>query len=990
MIELGPLTFTEPGWLLGLLAVPLVWLVGRAGLAAVRDRQHRRATWVRGVAVGALALALAAPRWESAGRAVDVAFLLDVSDSTGGRPSPEALAYLRDALATMDEEDRAALALFGDDARLEYSLRTDPSAEQPAVIVNGSATDVSRALRLGQGVLGSKNRRRVVLLTDGRQTTGDAARTAAELAASGVHVDVVPLPGAVGADVLVEEVRAPGRAREGEAYDVVGVLRNTGDRAVDVVLVTTAATGDGPREEVDRRTVTAVPGRTEVAVPRVAEATGTVRHEMRLVSGASTTEENDVGRAATRVDGPPQVLVFSGEPGAGDDLARALEARSVPTTVIESTSRGLPPLDALLDYDTVVLADVPAGAIGEAGMQALDAFVRDAGHGLVVVGGDDAYGMGGYDATTLEELLPVFARVRDPKRRPSVAEALVVDVSGSMAACHCRADGFGGGVRSEEGGVNKTDITKEAIARAVDALEEQDLIGVLAFNEQAQWVLPLQSLPSDAVVDDAIARLRPDGPTNVVNAVRQAIDGLRDANARLRHIVLFTDGFAEDPQMVQVAQEAADAGITLSVVATGEGTGEVLRDMAEAGGGRYYPGRDLFSIPDIIVSEVQFAARPIITEGSFLPIVTGLDAATEGLAETPPLLGYLATTAKPTARQLLQVGTERDPLLASWQAGLGQVVAWTSDATTRWAQLWLGWDGYADFWSNVVRGTFPADEDPSFQVDAVATQDGVRIVVRAAAGAPSDTPAVAVVTDPDGNRIEVPLDRTGTGTWEGLAPVTTEGVTAVQATIGDPEAPLHRGIATAIRSYPVEYAATSAEDGLLERIATAGEGRLAPAAATAFEPEGLVPGSQSREVWAPLALLALVGLVTDVGLRRLRLERGDLRRAVGALAFWRRGRGTVEAAEAARARTGALAEARARARAEQDARAATPTSPASPAAPAPTPPTSGSGRGSSQESGRSETIPAQAGEAGTDGPGEGGVSGLLAARKRAREQRDEA
>ena len=1006
-MNLGPLTFDSPPWLLGLLAVPLVLLVARTGTRLVRGRQHRRATWVRAVAVALLSLALAAPRWESAGRNVDVAFLLDVSDSTGGRASGETMDWLAEALRNRGDGDRAALALFGEDARLEYSLRADPSAEQPAVIINGSATDIGRALRLGQGVLGSKNRRRVIVLTDGRETSGDAVRAARELREAGVSIDVVTLDGATAADVLIEEVRAPGRAREGEVYEVVGILRNTGTRDADVVLVTTA---DGI--EVDRRTVTAAPGLTEVAVERTAESTGTVRYEMRLASGASTTEENDVGRAAVRVDGPPRVLVFAGEDGAGDEVATALESRGIGTDVAEAGA--FPSLDRLLDYDSVILADVPASQLGDAGMATLDAYVRDAGHGLVVVGGDDAYGMGQYDATPLEELLPVFARVRDPKRRPSVAEALVVDVSGSMAACHCRADGFGGGVGgefSETGGVNKTDITKEAIARAVDALSEQDLVGVLAFNSTSNWVIPLQSLPSDAVVDEALARLNPDGETNVVQAVRQAIEGLKDANARLRHIVLFTDGFSENPDMVKVAQEAAAAGITLSVVATGEGTGEVLRAMADAGGGRYYPGRDLFSIPDIIVSEVQFAARPIITEGSFLPIVTGIDAATDDLDSTPPLLGYLATTAKPTARQLLQIGEERDPLLATWQAGLGTVSAWTSDATARWSQLWVDWDGYATFWSDVVKSTFPAQEDASFGVDAVASRDGIQIsAVGIGQTVPEGAAATAIVTQPDGTRIEVPLERTGLTTWEGLAPGAAEGVYAVQVVIGDPAAPTFRGITTAIRSYPAEYAATEVDVDFPARLVSAGGGRLDPVAANVFDSTGLEPGSSSREIWAPLALLALIGLVTDVGLRRLRLERGDLGRLLRWLAPWRRRRGgEVEVTE----EVSALQRARQAARDRQQAAAGLPTSTGgatSPESSAPDesgakPPTS-----PQKPSGSAPSTPQPAGPGAkppTSGPkpsgsapstppakpdpdegGESGVSGLLAARKRAREQQD--
>lgn len=882
-----PVTFDHPEWLWALLVLPVVVALGHRAPARVRDRQQRIATAVRAGAVALLVLALAAPRLASRGDGVDVAFLVDASDSVG-REVRAAEDWIRQAVGSRDGDDRAAIALFGADGRLESSLRPDPPTGGFATVIDGSATDIASALRLAQGVLGSEQRRRVVLLTDGRQTDGDAVTAARELAEAGVHVDVVPIGGGVAADVLVEEVRAPARVRAGEAYDLVGVLRNSGDVPVEVEVITSA---DG--ELVDRRQVTADPGRTEVTVPWTAGAEGgTVRWEMRLASASSAVPENDIGRAAVQVDGPPRVLVFSGESGAGDLLAAALDASGVPVDVVDGTTTPLPPLDGLLDYDATVLVDVPAPLIGEPGMVALDAYVRDAGRGLVTVGGDDAYGMGDYDATPLEDLLPVYARVRDPERRPSVAEALVVDVSGSMAACHCREDGFAGGPGGEivEGGVNKTDISKEALARAIDSLSPTDTVGVLAFNAEARWVLPLQLVPDAATVDDALARLHPDGPTDVVNALEEAIAGLKDVNARLRHIVLFTDGFSEDPRMIEVARQAADAGITLSIVATGEGTGEVLERMAEAGGGRFYPGRDLSSIPDILVNEVQLVSRPIITEGLFLPTVTAVDDTVEGLSETPPLLGYLATTEKPTARTVLRIGEQGDPLLARWQAGVGTVVSWTSDATARWSQQWVTWEGYATFWSDVVKSTFPGTPNPGFGVEASVTSSAVEVTLGSAETLPDDVTAVATITRPDGRRVEVELERTGLDRFAASIPGGEQGVHAVSVVLRRGDEVLYRDTTTAIRSYSPEYAPTDDDAGLLAAVVAAGEGRLAPEPATVFDPTGLDAGTTTRDLWWALALAGLVLLPVDVGLRRLRLERADL-------AAWRRRRAPSDDAQ---------------------------------------------------------------------------------------------
>lgn len=912
----------EPLWLL--LLAPVAALAVLAWRREGATRRARLATALRLAAAVLLVLALAAPWVAAGGRGVDVAFLVDASHSVGERGRADALAWAREAMDARGAGDRAGLALFGRSPRVAHGLREDPPADAPAVVVDASATDLAAAARLAQGMLGSERRRRVVLLSDGRETQRDLLAAADALAEAGIALDVVPLAAGAQADVLVERIEAPNRAREGEAYDVVARVRST---SPDPVTATVVVTADGV--EVARRDVE-IPAAShhDVAVEATAGEPGTVRWEARVSSAASSAAENDVGRAAVQVAGPARVLLAEGTAGLGDELAAALDAAGIGAEVRDVAGAGLPTLDRLLDYDAVVLVDVPAPDVGADGMAALDAYVRDAGRGLVVVGGERSYGVGGYVDTPLEELLPVFATVTDPQRRPDVAQALVVDSSGSMAACHCADEEGFGRTDPVEAGVRKTEIAKEAVARALAALESQDTVGVLAFDHRTEWVVPLQQLPSQEVIDDALARIEPRGDTATAPAVRRAIEGLRDVDARLRHIVLFTDGFdSAERGLVEVAREAAEAGVTLSVVGTGEGTTPVLEEMAEAGGGRFYPGRDLFSIPDIIATEVSFAARPVVTEGTFFPAITGVAPPTEDLEETPPLHGYLATTRKPTARGLLAVGEHRDPLLATWQAGLGSVAAWTSDATGRWAADWVGWEGFPRFWSDVVGDVLPDRDDPGFALSATATADGVRVRMDVTDDVGAEAEAVATVTGPEGERHELRLDRVGLDAFEATLPGAAEGVHAVTGRLVRGDETLRADTAAAIVPYPAEYAPAGADPDLLARAASRTDGRVAPAPADVFDPSGLARGTASRGLWPLLAALALALAVADVGVRRLRLERADWGRARAWLAARLRRRRPDDGDEAGPPRTerGArLLAARDRARTQQAGRPADP------------------------------------------------------------------
>jgi Mg-chelatase subunit ChlD len=861
-------------WILLLLpvAAAIVVLTARASGGG---RPVRRAAAVRAVTVALLVLALADPRLALPGRALDLVVVVDASDSAAAS-STEVQEWLREVQDARGRGDRVAVIAVGRDAQVEHGLREGPMATSIGVRVDGSQTDLASGLRLARGLAGGDQRRRVVVLTDGHATRGDTDAAIAELLDAGIAVDLVPLDAASASDVLVRSVGVPGTSRVGERYEVQVVLENTGASTAGGELVVHA---DG--REIDRRMVELPPGSTTVRIPRDANEEGNVRYAATLRSAASTQTRNDTAVAAVQVLGTPSVLLVEGAPGDGTVLVDALTSGGLEVVRRDVTAEGFPALDELLGHEATVVVDVHWDDIGDDGAVALDAYVRDAGRGLTVVGGERSYGLGAYDGTPVEELLPVFARVQDPQRRPSVAQALVVDVSGSMAACHCRPDGFAGGVR-EVDGPNKTAISRRAVERAIAAMDAEDTVGVLAFHTQTEWVLPLQQAPDATTVRDAVNQLGPEGDTRIAVALEEAIDGLRDVEARLRHIVLFSDGFTNEDGLAEVTARAADEGITVSVVGTGEmpnDATDVLRAMAEAGGGRYYPGRDLESIPGVLASEVMLVSRPVAEEGRFLPVVTSDDPVVAELAASPPLYGYIATTPKPTARTLLRIGDERDPLLSTWQAGYGTVNTWTSDTVGRWASNWTDWDGARDLWTEIVRSTLPSEDDARVAAQATVGPDALRVEVRASDPWPGGAQASATIVDPDGHRVQIPLRLEELDTFGGELPTDLDGVHAATVEITHQGEVVARRTVTAIRSYSAEYAITGPAGPAVAALAPP-EARIDPTAAEILDREGTAPGRTPVDPTPWLLVAALLLLPLDVALRRLRLEPADVRRLV--------------------------------------------------------------------------------------------------------------
>jgi hypothetical protein len=376
--------------------------------------------------------------------------------------------------------------------------------------------------------------------------------------------------------------------------------------------------------------------------------------------------------------------------------------------------------------------------------------------------------------------------------------------------------------------------------------------------------------------------------------VREAVQTLLDTQAGVRHILLFTDGFTDVSRLADVAEEVADQGITLSVIGTGEGAALELEEMAEIGGGRYYPGTDLSQIPQIFLDETITVTRQFVQEGSFLPTVTGTGAAVEGLSATPPLLGYVATTPKTAAQVLLEVGPS-DPLLATWRSGLGTVTSWTSDATGRWSAGWVDWQGFPDFWGNVVRDTFPPDAGGALTLDTRVEAGDLVVTATVTESPGAGATATARIATPDGRSIEVALPRTGPSEFSVRVPVTATGTYLASVVLEEAGASLGIVSGGAVVASSPEFTVRGEDPTLVGDLAALTGGRVDPDAGAVFDH---ALGGLSREVaaWPALAILALVLFPFDVALRRLLLAKEDRTRLLAALRLRRRD--TASAAEA--------------------------------------------------------------------------------------------
>jgi uncharacterized membrane protein/Mg-chelatase subunit ChlD len=808
-------------------------------------------------------------------------FVVDLSDSVGDAGRQDALAFLRQSLAVMPKDDEAGIVAFGKDAlveRLPEEIREVDRLHSAPVT---GATDIGAALRLASALFPDAAEKRIVVISDGNDTMGRGQLEAALAAARGIQVETRTVGLTNRDEVLIERLSTPSTAKLGEAISAKVTVTSSVAQPATLRLYMNGTLVGTQLVQLEAGTKTYsfdCPTDPAAGCPLKTTSAGFYTFRAVIEAPRDTFSQNDRADSNTIVKGPPRILVVDGSNDVGAELIKALktEGQTVDATIPEAL-----PTDfaGLVTYDSIVLVDVPRLRLTDKQLSALQVYVRDLGRGLVMIGGPESYGAGGYTKTPIEETLPVDMGVRNRQKEPDIALVVVIDKSGSMDACHCNSfNGGNPGGATGLGGVRKVDIGKEAILRAAAALTARDELGVVAFDESAHWVVNTQPLGQVSDLQGLLGGIAPNGTTNIYSGLVQAVQSLEKTTATRRHIILLTDGWSRSGQYDQILAKMKADGITLSTVGAGGGANPFLEQLATRGGGRFYAAANEASIPDIFLKETEQVAGQQIVEEPFFPIQTSQSTILRGITDgLPKLLGYNGTTPKPAAQTIL-VSDRDDPVLAQWQYGLGKSVAWTSDSTGRWAKNWLGWKGFSQFFSQLVGWTFPGEEMGGIEAAFEPTGSGTKLHVQSVEsdGSPRDFySTMAVVVGPDLEPHEISLDQVAPGVYEKDLGEIDSGAYAVRITQTRAGTQSLGRTVGLVEPVAAEYRLLGVNEALLSslRAATGGHEIALPADPWTHD---LNATSSFTELWPWLLVLALLLWPLDIALRRVSIGRREL------------------------------------------------------------------------------------------------------------------
>jgi uncharacterized membrane protein len=863
----------EPRALSVVLLAPLLLFVLGKSLADLPWQQRLLSVLLRVAFLVLLGLGLSRLVRSDETHRVATVVVLDVSESVADATLEKARAEVDRLYRSKAEGDLLKLVAFAARPRAvpieqDGKLALPPSAElrwrdAAGVPKTQAGSNIQAALQLAYGQFPPGYLKRVVLLSDGLETEGSLLSEANQAKRFGVRLFVRPFRDPPPGEVAVRALRLPDKVDIGQPFDVIAEVYASRATTAKARLFQ----GETLNGLEGVRDVQLKAGENELKFKSVVRVGGEVTYALKLSDiGEDRFAQNNALDVTLDVPGRPQVLYIEGQPQRGSYLVSALSAQQFDVDL--RSASGMPSsLRELERYDLFVLSDVPREAVSEGAQDLIEKYVRDLGGGFLFAGGEAGYGLGGWGHSTLERLLPVRMDAERRKEMPGVAMALVIDRSGSMTGL-------------------PMEMAKAACRATVETLQGDDLIEVIAFDSTPARYVKMQPARYRARIQNDIARIQPGGGTEIFSSLDMAYQDLSVVQARKKHVVLLTDGQAPVQGIKELATGMLAEAITVTTVGLGEGVNqELLRSVADAGGGRFHMVPDPNSLPKIFTRETELIAQQAAVEEWF-PVeqVSNADFLKGIAVSSAPLLhGYVATQLKPTPAQLILQSDRGDPILARWRAGLGWAVAWTSDLKNNWSVDWLRWSGFSKFWGQFVREHMRVKRRQELPMQSELHENSVRAVVDAFTADErfdNTLESKLIVTGPatakgKGERREVPMRRTAPGRYEAELRLDDYGsflLRAEHARIAPDGSlqPFATSFGHVSNPYPREYGRFEPDVDLQARAAAAAGGSLDPEPARVFDPQGekIV---YYRPLWSRFVLAAIVVFLLDLLVRRVRL-----------------------------------------------------------------------------------------------------------------------
>ena len=864
------LLFTRP-WVLVLLVVtPWVWWMHLAAGAGLSGWRSVASLVSRLALVGLFIMVLGDPRAIRKTDAVGIVYVIDSSDSVSQRQD-DALRFVTRTASGKPPGDEAGLVIFGRTAAVELPVKKSFPLGQPNsrgedtinARVQRDGTNIEKALSLAAATLPEDVQPRVVLITDGVSTEGSLSRAIDELRSRHIPVDVLPISYNYDNEVWLERIELPRVVKSGETYEAAVILGSLKAGEGKLILQENG-------REISKTDVKFNAGKNRFTLPIYLREAGYYEYTATIEpsGGRDFWPRNNKAISSLFLRGEGSVLIVTdpaGEPRDYEPLEKALRESRINVTLLSSYELPRKTME-LMPYDAIILANVPADQLDASQLKAVHDSVKDLGAGLLMVGGKNSFGAGGYHNTLVEDALPVNMDVTQRKVLPKAALAIL------LHTCEF-----------PEGNAWGREITKMAIKR----LGSQDEVALLYYDWTGggeKFLFKLTPAGQYEKLATLINGAEPGDMPAFQPLMQMALNELKASDAATKHLIMVSDGDPQPPTP-QLVQDFVDSKISVSTVAVFPHGGQEqskLNEIAKQTGGRYYFPQSAKNLPGIFINEARTLKRSLLQNKTFTPTVTAPSDILKGLDSLPRLYGYVLTTLKPRSQLILRGpdGEDVDPILAQWRYGLGKSAVWTSDLAPNWGLEWVQWGKYRAFVKQLVTDISRTEHQTYLRMQTYS--DGDKGVIQVEDYAPEQAMLeMQARVDPptaDGTPQTVTLRQVAPRRYEGSFDVTGEGRYQVTAfAVGTNRSERVPGMY--VLPYSREYLRFRSDPLAIQSIIDRTGGRLLDPDITGnklFDVNREARQSSKPVVdWFLIALACLIPI--DVGLRRVQPDMSVLR-----------------------------------------------------------------------------------------------------------------
>lgn len=796
-------------------------------------------SFIRLMILSLLILALTIPQILLPVKGETTIFLTDRSASVKSSEDL-ALEWIENSLTHKKKEDSFAIVTMGEDVAIEQNIGTEKKSinEFNSKIKTGE-TNLEAGIQFASSLIPRNSGGRIVLFSDGNETIGNSREAAKLLKNRHIELDYVLLKNVVSEDMSLTELNVPPSLYKGEEVPIQLTINSNANKKAVVRLSVN-------NEEILKETIDVKEGKNVFSFSHKASTTGLTVYKGEIATESDTFIENNTLHSVADVLGTPKVLIVHGK--TSGSLGSILENSGLIVDVIPVEK--LPTnLSGFIQYQSIIFDNVPATAITEQQMKMIEQAVKEFGTGFVMGGGEESFGLGGYFKTPIESLLPVDMDIKGKKEMPSLGLIIVLDRSGSMAG-------------------NKLELAKEAAARSVELLREEDTLGFIAFDDRPWVIVETEPLKDKKAVADKIRQVTPGGGTEIFTSLELAYQELEDLKLQRKHIILLTDGQAPGGDYEGLIEKGKEKNITLSTVALGNDADRaLLEELATMGTGRFYDVSDSSVIPSILSRETVMATRTYIEDNPFYPEIQPYpDWIRLFEAGVPQMNAYIATTPKSRA-QIPILSEKEDPVLAEWQYGMGYTIAFTSDFSGKWSGDWARWNNWPALINQLVTKTLPQYESEPYRISL--SKGGSNSVLHLESAKKHSLPIEATLVSEDGQSVPANTKLVGPGRYEISLP-NEQGMFFLSVKQTDENGEIHTYQTGFTIPYSDEYLLDGPNETLLKDLATITSGKKVTTDKEIFRPL-LTKSYKEQPISQWLLLIVFLLFFTEIAIRRFGL-----------------------------------------------------------------------------------------------------------------------